>query len=189
MLDPRATDRQIVDAVLAGDRDAFRLLVERESRMVINACHRVLGSPVDAQDAAQEAFVRAYQSLATFRGDGPFGAWVRRIAVRVAIARLAAGDIAVSLDDARRHDATGIGRRTAADPVDRVLDDEERATLLDAVAHLPADQRDVVMLRFFGDCSVEEIARITDRPVGTIKSRLSRGLATLRAQFGVRTTP
>jgi RNA polymerase sigma-70 factor, ECF subfamily len=189
VLDPMATDRQIIDAVLAGDRDAFRFLVERESRMVINACHRVLGSPADAQDAAQEAFVRAYQSLATFRGDGPFGAWVRRIAVRVAVARLAAGDGTVSLDDARRHDAAGVGRRSGADPVDRVLDDEERATLLDAVAHLPADQRDVVMLRFFGDRTVEEIARITDRPVGTIKSRLSRGVATLRDQFGARTSP
>ena len=185
MLDPRATDRQIVDAVLAGDRDAFRLLVERESRMVINACQRVLGSPADAQDAAQEAFVRAYQSLATFRGDGPFGAWVRRIAVRVAIARLATGEGAVSLDDARRHD-TGADRRTASDPADRVLDDEERATLLDAVAHLPADQRDVVMLRFFGDRSVEEIARLTHRPIGPVKSRLSRGVATLRDQFGAR---
>ena len=189
MLDPRATDRQIVDAVLAGDRDAFRLLVDRESRMVINACHRVLGSPADAQDAAQEAFVRAYQSLATYRGDGPFGAWVRRIAVRVAIARLAAGVGVVSLDEGRRHDTSGLDQPTAADPVDRVLDDEEREVLRDAVAHLPADQRDVVMLRFFGDRSVEEIARITERPVGTVKSRLSRGVATLRDQFGVRSTP
>jgi RNA polymerase sigma-70 factor (ECF subfamily) len=189
LLDPRANDRQIVDAVLAGDRDAFRLLVERESRMVINACHRILGNPIDAQEAAQEAFVRAYQLLATFRGDGPFGAWVRRIAVRVAIARLAAGDGAVSLDDGRRHVAAVGDRRSAPDPVDWILDDEERDALRDAVAHLPPDQRDVVMLRFFGERSVEEIARITDRPVGTVKSRLSRGVATLRDQFDTRSAP
>src|SRR5689334_13255063 len=153
--------------------------------MVINACHRVLGSPADAQDAAQEAFVRAYQSLATFRGDGPFGAWVRRIAIRVAIARLAAGDVTLSLDDGRHHEPVA-QRRSTGDPVDRILDEEERSALRDAVAHLPADQRDVVMLRFFGERSVEEIARITDRPIGTVKSRLSRGVATLRDQFGVR---
>lgn len=185
MLDPAATDRQIVDAVLGGDRDAFRLLVERESPMVIRACRRILGSPSDAQDAAQEAFVRAYQSLATFRGEGPFGAWVRRIAVRVAVARLAV-DGAVSLDDTRATMASRSPRE--GDPMGRLLDSEERVALADAIARLPADQRQVVMLRFYGDRSVEDIARLTDRPVGTVKSRLSRGIATLREQFGVRSS-
>jgi RNA polymerase sigma-70 factor, ECF subfamily len=185
-LDPVASDRQVVDAVLGGDRDAFRLLVERESPMVIAACRRILGSTSDAQDAAQEAFVRAYQSLGTFRGDGPFGAWVRRIAVRIAVARLAA-DGTVTLDDARFRP----GERAVVDgdPVDRVLDAEERAALSDAIARLPPDQRQVVMLRFYGEHSVEDIARLTDRPVGTVKSRLSRGVATLRDQFGVRSEP
>ena len=182
MPDPTASDRQIVDAVLGGDRDAFRLLVERESAMVIGACRRILGSTSDAQDAAQEAFVRAYQSLATFRGDGPFGAWVRRIAVRIAVARLAV-DAAVSLDEGR---AIPTGSPSDGDPVGRILDSEERAALTDAIARLPADQRQVVMLRFYGDRSVEDIARLTDRPVGTVKSRLSRGIANLREQFNVR---
>jgi RNA polymerase sigma-70 factor (ECF subfamily) len=187
LLDARATDRQVVDAVLAGDRDAFRLLVERESRMVIAACYRVLGSSAEAQDAAQEAFARAYVSLATFRGDGPFGAWVRRIAVRIAVARLAADFVAVSLDEdvGRAGDRLGI----QDDPVDRLLDAEERADLREAIDRLPPDQREVVTLRFYGDRSVEEIARLTDRPIGTVKSRLSRGVATLRNQFGTRSVP
>ena len=183
MLEPSASERQIVDAVLGGDRDAFRLLVERESAMVIAACRRILGSTTDAQDAAQEAFVRAYQSLATFRGDGPFGAWVRRIAVRVAVARLAA-DAAVSLDDGCT--ARSTASRAGSDPVEQLLSSEERVALSDAIARLPAEQRQVVMLRFYGDRSVEDIARLTDRPIGTVKSRLSRGIATLREQFGVR---
>jgi RNA polymerase sigma-70 factor, ECF subfamily len=183
LLDPTASDREIVDAVLGGDRDAFRFLVERESAMVIGACRRILGTTTDAQDAAQEAFVRAYQSLATFRGDGPFGAWVRRIAVRIAVARLAVDGV-LPLDDARSTDA---GRsRSDADPVARLLDAEERDALAEAIARLPADQRQVVTLRFYGERSVEDIARLTDRPVGTVKSRLSRGIATLREQFGVR---
>ena len=78
-------DRAIVDAVLAGDRDAFRQLVERESAAMVRACHRILGDLHEAEDAAQEAFVTAYRSLATWRGDGPFGAWLTRIAVRIAI--------------------------------------------------------------------------------------------------------
>jgi len=186
LLEPTASDRQIVDAVLGGDRDAFRLLVERESAMVIAACRRILGSPTDAQDAAQEAFVRAYQSLATYRGDGPFGAWVRRIAVRVAVARLAV-DGTFSLDTDRAT-ATAWSPEDG-DPVGRLLDSEERAALSDAIARLPADQRQVVMLRFYGERSVEDIARLTDRPIGTVKSRLSRGIATLREQFGVRSAP
>ena len=186
MLEPTASDRQIVDAVLGGDRDAFRLLVERESAMVIAACRRILGSPTDAQDAAQEAFVRAYQSLATYRGDGPFGAWVRRIAVRIAVARLAV-DGGLSLDDDRATISTW--SPVDGDPVGRVLDSEEREALAEAIARLPADQRQVVMLRFYGERSVEDIARLTDRPIGTVKSRLSRGIATLREQFGVRSAP
>ena len=90
MIERTATDRQVVDAVLAGDREAFRVLVDRESGNVIGVCRRVLGDPLEAEDAAQDALTKAYQALATYRGDGPFGAWLRRIAVRVAIARLAA---------------------------------------------------------------------------------------------------
>ena len=82
-------ERQVVDAVLAGDREAFRTLVERESRAVIAACTRILGDRHEAEDVAQEAFVTAYRSLSTWRADGPFGAWLSRIAVRIAIRRAA----------------------------------------------------------------------------------------------------
>ena len=78
-------ERAIVDAVLAGDRDAFRRLVERESASLVRACHRILGDLHEAEDAAQEAFVTAFRSLASWRGDGPFGAWLTRIAVRIAL--------------------------------------------------------------------------------------------------------
>ncbi|MBA2315613.1 MAG: hypothetical protein H0V87_09505, partial [Chloroflexi bacterium] len=78
-------DRQIVDAVLAGDREAFRPLVDRESASLVRACQRILGDQLQAEDAAQEAFVTAYRSLASWRGDGPFGAWLARIAVRIAL--------------------------------------------------------------------------------------------------------
>ena len=81
LLDDRAT----VEAVLAGDRDAFRRLVDREGPAVVRACYRVLGDVHEAEDAAQEAFVTAYRSLPSWRGDGPFGAWLTRIAVRIAL--------------------------------------------------------------------------------------------------------
>src|SRR6185369_12725137 len=76
---------EVVRAVLAGDREAFRILVDRESTAVVRTCYRVLGDMHEAQDVAQEAFVSAYRSLASWRGDGPFGAWLSRIAVRLAV--------------------------------------------------------------------------------------------------------
>ena len=77
--------RRIVAAVLAGDRDAYRTLVERESRAIVRVCYRVLGDPHEAEDAAQEAFVTAFRSLAAWRGEAPFGAWLARIALRIAL--------------------------------------------------------------------------------------------------------
>src|SRR3954466_15678043 len=81
-------DLEIVRAVLAGNREAFRVLVDRESGSVIRVCYRVLGDLHEAEDIAQETFVTAYRSLASWRGDGPFGAWLTRIAVRLALRRL-----------------------------------------------------------------------------------------------------
>src|SRR3990170_3109777 len=93
------TDEQaIVRAVLDGDRDAFRVLVEHESAAVIRACHRVLGDLGEAEDVAQEAFVIAYRSLASWRADGPFGAWLARIAVRLAIRQSTRRRVVVWLD-------------------------------------------------------------------------------------------
>ena len=188
MIDAVTIDRQIVDAVLAGDREAFRVFVERESVSVITACSRILRDPTEAQDAAQDAFVQAFQALATYRGDGPFGAWLRRIAVRVAIARVAARPDVVTLDELipERPRARA---EPAIDPEAHALGAEDRAAIVEAIATLPASQRDVVLLRFYGDLSLEEISRVTSHPLGTVKSRLSRGMARLRDELETRSAP
>jgi RNA polymerase sigma-70 factor, ECF subfamily len=178
-------DRQLVDAVIAGDHEAFRTLVDREAHGVISTCQRILGDPTDAQDVAQDAFLQAYRMLATFRGDGPFGAWLRRIAIRIAVARVAARPEAIRLD------ADALDPRAAAlaaddDPEADALQAEWRAALLETVKGLPEAQRRVIMLRFFGDRSLQEIAELTGQPIGTVKSRLHRGLAGLRDQIAPR---
>jgi RNA polymerase sigma-70 factor, ECF subfamily len=178
-------DRQLVDAVIAGDHDAFRTLVDRESQAVIGFCQRILGDPNEAQDVAQDAFLQAYRALATFRGDGPFGAWLRRIAVRVAVARLAARRDVVRLD-ADALDPQAATLQSTDDPEATALDTEQRTAILDAVASLPVAQRDVILLRFYGDLSLQEIAELTSHPVGTVKSRLHRGMAGLRDQITAR---
>lgn len=179
-------DRSIVEAVLAGDRDAFRRLVEREGPSLVTACTRVLGDRSEAEDVAQEAFVIAYRSLGSWRADGAFGAWLSRIAIRLAVRRAGQRKQVVWLDPlAAEADQPGQDRfRTssplAADPAHSMLVAERDSQLRAAVAALDEPYREVVALRFFAERSLNEIAEATNRPLGTVKTHLHRGLARLR---------
>ncbi|HLY13636.1 MAG TPA: sigma-70 family RNA polymerase sigma factor [Candidatus Limnocylindrales bacterium] len=178
---------RVVEAVLAGDRDAFRILVDREAVATVRACHRVLADLHDAEDAAQEAFVIAYRSLGSWRATGSFGAWLRRIAIRVAIRRASARRPTLRLDpitpDGDDPTAAPLGTLAAADadPAAVSLSAERAAGLRRAVQGLAEPYREVVALRFFGELSLAEIATSTDRPIATIKTHLRRGLLQLRA--------
>lgn len=183
-----------MDAVLGGDRDAFRRLVERESASVVRACHRILGDQAEAEDAAQEAFVTAYRSLATWRADGPFGAWVTRIAVRIALRQVGKRRTVAWRDPSRAHDdapgpadlaadRASVAAAALTDPAILSVRAERATEIRTAVAALPEPYREVVTLRFFGEASLDEIARQTGRPLGTVKTHLHRGLARLRTQL------
>ena len=172
-------ERAAVDAVLAGDRDAFRILVDRESAAVIRACHRILGDLHEAEDAAQEAFVTAFRSLSAWRGDGPFGAWLTRIAVRISLRRAARRRDVTWIDPA--DPSRGVDVPGGPDPMATALRAERAADVRAAVSRLDEPYRETVALRFFGDLSLDEIATQTGRPLGTFKTHLHRGLLRLRA--------
>lgn len=122
----------------------------------------------------------AFRSLGTWRGEGPFGAWLARIAVRIAIRR-SAGRRTLTWLEPGWGDATVVPPAPRdADPLARALEGERVQVVRQAVAALDEPYREVVALRFFADLSLNEIAGVTGRPVSTIKTHLRRGLLRLR---------
>lgn len=176
--DEGVDDRALVDAVLAGDRDLFRVLVDREQVAVFRTCLRILGRTHDAEDVAQESFVMAYRSLGSYRGDGPLGGWLMRIAIRQAYRRLGQRRETVELQPEMSIRAPG------ADPLSVTLAGERQRAVRLAVAALGEPYREVVALRFFSEMSLDEIASATARPLNTVKTHLRRGLERLRPLVG-----
>lgn len=169
-------DRALIDAVRAGDRHAFGIVVDRETAIVYRACLRILGRPHDAEDVTQESFVTAYRAIGGYRGDGSLRGWLLRIATRQSFRRLSQKRPTVELDS--------IGEKPLADssldPTRVVLAAEERDEIRHSVANLPEPYREVVALRFFGELSLAEVAEATGRPLNTVKTHLRRGLERLR---------
>ena len=174
--DGSVDDHALVAAVRSGDRDAFGVLVDRETAAVYRTCLRILGRPHDAEDVTQESFVAAYRAIGQFRGEGSLRGWLLRIATRQSYRRLAQRHSDAELDsvgEARLSDPS-------ADPTRAVVAAERRADVRRAVSELTDPYREVVALRFFGEMSLAEVAEATGRPINTVKTHLRRGLERLR---------
>jgi RNA polymerase sigma-70 factor (ECF subfamily) len=172
------TDAALVQRVLAGETEAYGELVRRHERALLAAAGAVLGDLHAAQDAVQESLIIAYQRLASLRNADAFGQWTIRMARRVAIdMRRRRARVRTLGDEAETLSADGSGP-----PNDKPLDDEV-PELFRAVMRLPEKQRQVVLLRYFGGHGIDAISTITAQPAGTVRSRLSRGLARLRKRL------
>ena len=173
-------DLALARGLASRDEAAFHQLVDQQTGAVFRTCYRVLGSVEEAEDAVQETFVLAYRALGSYRGDGPPGAWLARIAVRESWRRSRSR----SRDASRTAPLDDAVEATLPDPTDvvgTIVAAEERQDVRRAVADLPDPYREVVSMRFLADRSVADIALVTGRPEATIKTQLYRGLARLRA--------
>lgn len=174
-------DRRLIAECLAGHSAAFGLLVRRHQDRLFNAVLRVVDQPEDAADVVQDAFLNAYQSLNSFKGDSEFFTWLYRIAFNAAISLRRKRKAVLSID--------GLPDSKAADPVDpseytrpgRALErSEEDAQLLSALTKLSPEHKAVLVLKDLEGQRYEEIAAILDVPIGTVRSRLHRARLELR---------
>jgi len=171
-------DEDIVLRVQRGDRSAFDFLVIKYQHKIIQLVNRYVKDPSEAQDVAQETFIKAYRALGNFRGDSAFYTWLYRIAINTAKNYLVSrsrrsSDYQVDIQDAEAlENAPQLqGMET---PERLLLNQEIIDTIKIAIDKLPEEMRTAIMLREFEGMSYEEIAEAMDCPVGTVRSRIFR---------------
>jgi RNA polymerase sigma-70 factor (ECF subfamily) len=167
----------LVARLQAGEARAFEELVITYQHRVFGVALRMLRNSAEAEDVAQEVFVRAHRGIAAFKGEAKLSTWLHTIAARLCLNRLAGAP--------RRHELHSEGTlerlaQPGADPSAAVEQSELEAALHRAVAELPDDGRIVVVLRDLEGLSYEEIAAALDLPLGTVRSRLHRARTDLK---------
>jgi RNA polymerase sigma-70 factor (ECF subfamily) len=175
---PDDNDQQLVQRVQKGDKSAFDLLVLKYQHRVLKLVGRFVNDAADAQDVAQEAFLKAYRALPSFRGDSAFYTWLYRIAINTAKNALVSNrrrpvDFDLDMQDPEQYDRHA--RLKDVDTPEGVLLTEEiRLVVERAMEQLPEDLRTAIVLREIEGLSYEEIAEAMDCPVGTVRSRIFR---------------
>ena len=171
-------DQQLVQRVQKGDKTAFDLLVRKYQHRVLKLVGRFVSDQAEAQDVAQEAFLKAYRALPAFRGDSAFYTWLYRIAINTAKNTLVSNrrrpvDFDLDLQDPEQHDRQAL-LKDVDTPEGVLLTDEIRGVVERALEQLPEDLRTAIVLRELEGLSYEEIAEAMDCPVGTVRSRIFR---------------
>jgi RNA polymerase sigma-70 factor (ECF subfamily) len=172
------SDLKLVERVQRGERAAFDLLVLRYQHKVLKLIMRYVHDASEAEDISQEAFVKAYRALGSFRGDSAFYTWLYRIAINTAKNALVANkrrpmEYDLDLQDPEQYDMQARLKESAT-PEALLLTDEIRDTVNAAIEDLPDDLRTAIVLREIDGLSYEEIAATMECPVGTVRSRIFR---------------
>jgi RNA polymerase sigma-70 factor, ECF subfamily len=173
-------DAQLVDRLRRGDPRAFEDLVITHQHRVFGVALRMLGSRAEAEEAAQEVFLRAHRAIADFRGDAKLSTWLYTIASRLCLNRLAAGERRLTREG---EEALARIPSSHASPADELERSERDAALHRAIAELSDERRMVVVLRDLEGLSYEEIAAALDLELGTVRSRLHRARLDLKEKL------
>lgn len=173
------SDLALVRRVQRGDKGAFDLLVLKYQHKVVKLVMRYVRSPAEAEDIAQEAFIKAYRALPQFRGDSAFYTWLYRISINTAKNAIASRERSpieydLDLQDGESSWEAQSRLRDPDTPEGLVLTEEIRQTVNSAIDQLPEDLRTAIVLRELEGLSYEEIASAMECPVGTVRSRIFR---------------
>ena len=187
MIIEEATDEQLVGQVIAGDRDAFALLVERHKHGIANFIGAGVRSSSDVADLTQETFLRAYAHLGTYNPDlGRFSTWLYHIArnvVRTFLGRSQRRPVAAELGEDRTLENSFPDASAEADPMGGVLRSEAEAEGRAALADLPERTRTVLALRYYDNMDYQSIATTMGLSLGNVKTLIHRGKLALAQKF------
>ena len=173
-----SSDVEIVKRVQQGDVQAYNILVLRYQHKVCEIANKFVKNPADAGDVAQEAFIKAYRALGSFRGESSFYTWLYRITVNTAKTFLEGNakhryTLDVDAPEFESQDTQGV--LTSQDTPDRLLESEElEKVIFAALQQLPEDLRQAITLREIEGMSYEDIALAMKTPIGTVRSRIFR---------------
>ena len=175
----RQVDQLLVQRAQRGDKRAFEVLVEKYQHKLARLVSRLVRDPGEAEDVTQEAFIKAYRALPAFRGDSAFYTWLYRIGINtaknylMALGRRAPTSTEVEAEDAEGYEE-GEQLRDINTPESMLLSKEIAQTVNATIEQLPEELRTAIQLREIEGMSYEDIARIMDCPIGTVRSRIFR---------------
>ncbi|MGC8717030.1 MAG: sigma-70 family RNA polymerase sigma factor [bacterium] len=174
------TDELLVEKIKKGNDDAFRDLIRRYQRYVLNLVYRTIGDTNDAEDIAQEVFIKVYKSIRGFKGESKFSTWISKITVNVCMDKLR------EKSKNKEEDIEEEAWNTFAQPVNfspEVMAErhELQETIKKAIESLPEELRAAFVLRELENLSYEEIGEMLNIPIGTVESRIYRARMKLRS--------
>ena len=183
------TDSEIISHILNGNRDSYRLLVERYQSMVFRTCMGFLHNKEDAEDLTQEVFIQAYQSLLSFKGASTFSTWIYRIAVNASLNKVRKSsksfllqrlDVLFGSDKSKMHSLIA---SDTENPENILIESEHREWVQKALNSLPENQRTAIVLSKYDDLSQKEIAEIMNTSEGAVEALIQRAKTNLREKL------
>ena len=175
----REIDQQLVERAQRGDKKAFELLVAKYQRKLARLLSRFIRDPAEVEDVAQDAFIKAYRALPSFRGESAFYTWLYRIGINtaknylVALGRRAPTATEFDSEDAENFE-NGDQLRDVDTPENELMSKQIAQTVNDTMEALPEELRTAIVLREIDGLSYEEIATVMNCPIGTVRSRIFR---------------